>query len=78
MLAGQVITGGWVSTHRHGEGASAVLPLPSVAVLVTVVTPTGKADPLAGTLVTTCVTAQLSLAVTVNVTLLGAPAREAR
>src|SRR5436309_6348140 len=44
-------------------------PLLSRAVLVTVVTPTGKAKPLAGTLVT-LVTAQLSLAVTVNVTLL--------
>ena len=46
-----------------------LLPLLSRAVFVTVVTPTGKGNPLAGTLVT-LVTAQLSLAVTVNVTLL--------
>jgi len=48
-----------------------VLPLPllSRAVLVTVVVPRGKAKPLAGVLVT-LVTVQLSLAVTVKVTLL--------
>ena len=46
-----------------------VLPLASVAVLVTVVTPTGKALPLDG-LLNRFVTAQLSVAVTVNVTLL--------
>ena len=48
-----------------------VLPLPllSRAVLVTVVVPSGKAKPLAGLLVT-LVTVQLSLAVTVKVTLL--------
>jgi len=45
------------------------LPLLSRAVLVTVVSPSGKANPLAGTLVT-LVTAQLSLALTVKVTLL--------
>jgi hypothetical protein len=45
------------------------LPLLSRAVLVTVVTPTGKPKPLAGPLVT-LVTAQLSLAVTAKVTLL--------
>ena len=53
-----------------------LFPLLSRAVLVTVVVPTGKAKPLAGTLVT-LVTKQLSLAVTLNVTLLthtpGAP-----
>ena len=49
-----------------------LLPLLSRAVLVTVVTPTGKADPLTGTLAT-LVTAQLSLAVTLNVTLLAHP-----
>jgi hypothetical protein len=47
----------------------ALLPLLSCAVLVTVVTPTGKANPLAGELVM-LVTVQLSLAVTVKVTLL--------
>jgi hypothetical protein len=47
----------------------AVLPLLSVAVFVTVVTPTGKALPLAGTL-TRFVTPQLSVALTVKLTLL--------
>src|SRR5207249_9140554 len=46
-----------------------VLPLASVAVLVTVVTPSGKVLPLGGAL-TRLVTAQLSVAVTVKVTLL--------
>ena len=46
-----------------------VLPLASVAVLVTVVTPTLNVLPLGGVL-TRLVTLQLSLAVTVNVTLL--------
>ena len=46
-----------------------LLPLLSCAVLVTVVVPTGKAEPLAGTIVW-LVRAQLSLAVTVKVTLL--------
>ena len=48
------------------------LPLLSRAVLVTVVTPTGKAKPLAGALVM-FVTTQLSVAVTLNVTLLTHP-----
>jgi len=46
-----------------------VLPLASVAVLVTVVVPIGNVLPLAG-LLTRFVTRQLSVAVTVNVTLL--------
>ena len=46
-----------------------LLPHASVTVLVTVVTPAGKGKPLGGTLVTLS-TAQLSVAVTVNVTLL--------
>ena len=46
-----------------------LLPMLSRAVFVTVVVPTGKAKPLAGTLVT-LVTVQLSLAVTLKVTLL--------
>ena len=46
-----------------------LLPLLSRAVLVTVVVPSGKAKPLAGLLVT-FVTAQLSVALTVKVTLL--------
>ena len=47
-----------------------VLPLLSVAVLVTIVTPTGKAEPLAGTLVKLVTVPQASLAVTLKVTLL--------
>ena len=46
-----------------------VLPLASVAVLVTVVEPTGNVLPLGGVL-TRLLTAQLSVAVTVKVTLL--------
>src|ERR1051325_5788195 len=46
-----------------------VLPLASVTVLVTVVTPTGKVLPLGGVL-TTVTTPQLSVALTLNVTLL--------
>jgi hypothetical protein len=46
-----------------------LLPLLSLAVLFTVVVPTGNAEPLAGTL-DTLVTVQLSVAVTLNVTLL--------
>ena len=46
-----------------------VLPLASVALLVTVVTPTGKVLPLAG-LLATFVTLQLSVALTAKVTLL--------
>jgi hypothetical protein len=46
-----------------------VLPLLSRAVLVTVVVPTGKVEPLAGIL-NTFVTMQLSVVVTANVTLL--------
>ena len=46
-----------------------LLPALSRAVLVTVVTPSGKAKPLAGELVT-LVTVQLSVAVTLKVKLL--------
>jgi len=46
-----------------------LFPLVSRPVMVTVVTPTGKAKPLGGTLIK-FVSAQLSLAVTVKVTLL--------
>src|SRR5947208_9439525 len=69
MLSGQLITGGCVSTTVTVKLQLAVLPLASVAVLVTVVTPTGKATPLAG-LLTRLATAQLSLLVTTKVTLL--------
>ena len=46
-----------------------VFPLPSVAVLVTMVVPMRKAEPLAGTL-TRFVTEQLSVAVKSKITLL--------
>ncbi len=69
MLAGQLITGGWLSTTVTVKVQVEVLPLASVAVLVTTVTPIGKVLPLAGTL-TKFVTAQLSVAVTLQVTLL--------
>ena len=68
-LAGQLITGGWLSITVTVNVHVALLPLASRAVLVTVVTPTENTEPLAGALVM-FVTEQLSLAVTVNVTLL--------
>src|SRR5439155_777004 len=68
-LAGQVSTGFCVSVTRTVKKQTLVLPLASVAVLVTVVTPSGKVPPLGGVL-TRLVTAQLSVAVTVKVTLL--------
>src|SRR6266487_2591331 len=68
-LLGQVITGFCVSVMRTVKVQLLVLPLASVAVLVTVVTPTGKVLPLGGAL-TRFVTAQLSVALTVKVTLL--------
>jgi hypothetical protein len=69
ILAGQVSTGGWLSTTVTVKVHWPVLPLLSRAVLVTVVVPTGKAKPLGGTL-TTFVTAQLSVAVTLKLTFL--------
>src|SRR5437899_8006732 len=68
-LAGQVICGGCVSLTVTVKVHRLVLPLGSVTWLVTLVVPTGKANPLAGTL-TTSGAPQLSEAVTVNVTLL--------
>jgi len=68
-LVEQVITGGWVSLTVTVKVHCAVFPLASTAVLVTVVIPTGKADPLAGML-STPGAPQLSVAVTLNVTLL--------
>ena len=67
--AGQVITGFWVSVTVTVKVQRLVLPLASVAVLVTVVTPTGNVLPFVG-LLTRLVTAQLSVAVTVKLTLL--------
>ena len=54
-----------VTVNVHVE----VLPCASVAVLVTVVVPTGKVLPLAGVLVIVT-PGQLSVALTLNVTLL--------
>jgi hypothetical protein len=69
IFPGQLIAGGCVSFTLTMKVQVLLLPLLSRAVLVTVVTPTGKAKPLGGLLVT-LVTAQLSVAVTVKVTLL--------
>ena len=69
ILPGHVMTGGCVSLTVTVKRQKLLLPLLSHAVLVTVVTPTGKAKPLGGRL-TRFVTAQLSVAVTLNVTLL--------
>src|SRR5712691_3926107 len=68
-LAGQVITGGCVSLTVTLNVQVLLRPLASVAVLVTRVVPTGKAKPLAGTLTTVAVP-QLSVALTLNTTLL--------
>jgi len=69
-FAGHVIIGGWVSRTVTVKVHVLVLPLLSVAVLVTVVTPTGKAEPLAGTLTRFVTLPQASEAVTLKVTLL--------
>jgi hypothetical protein len=68
-FAGQVIAGGCVSSTVTVKEQLLELPLLSRAVLVTVVTPNGKAKPLAGMLVR-FVTTQLSVAFTTKVTLL--------
>src|SRR4029079_15143653 len=68
-LVEQLITGGCVSLTVTVKLHVALLPPASVAVLVTVVVPTGKLLPLAGTL-TTLTPGQLSAAVTTKVTLL--------
>src|SRR5207247_1254880 len=66
---GHVMTGGSVLLTVTVKVQLEVLPCPSVAVLVTVVVPTAKLVPLAG-LLDTVTPGQLSLALTVNVTLL--------
>ena len=68
-LAGQVITGFCVSVTVTEKVQVLVLPLASVALLVTVVTPTVNVLLLGGVL-TRLVTLQLSVALTVKVTLL--------
>ena len=60
MLAGQVITGGWLSRTVTVNVHVAVLPLLSVAVLVTVVSPPGRLNPLGGTLTRLVTLPQLS------------------
>src|SRR5215472_7659722 len=69
MFVGQEITGGSWSWMVTVKVQAAWFPAASVAILVTVVTPTGKVLPLGGTL-TRLVTLQLSVAVTRKVTLL--------
>ena len=69
---GQLIAGGCVSSTVTVKAQVLVLPVGSRAVLVTVVVPTGNANPLAGTLVR-LLTRQLSFAVTLKVTLLAHP-----
>src|ERR1041385_8264225 len=64
--------GGCVSVTVTVKVHVLALPLLSRAVLVTVVVPSGNAKPLAGLLLT-LVTVQLSVAVTLNVTLLVHP-----
>src|SRR5262245_21090080 len=68
-FAGHVTIGGWLSLTVTMKVHVLLFPLLSRAVLVTVVVPTGNANPLAG-LLTKLVTSQLSVAVTLNVTLL--------
>src|SRR5690348_267875 len=65
---GQVIVGTSVSFTVTVKVHSLVFPLLSIAVFVTIVTPFGKVLPLAG-LLTKFVTVQLSVAVTIKVTL---------
>ena len=60
IFEGQVIDGGWVSLTVIVNVQEAVLPLPSVAVTVTVVVPTGNVLPEAG-MPTTVVPGQLSV-----------------
>src|SRR5436190_596945 len=68
--AGQVIVGAWASITVIVKVHWLLTPLALVAVLVTVVVPIGKAEPLAGTLATPVAEPQRFVAMTVNVTLL--------
>ena len=72
IFPGQLIAGGCVSSTVTVKAQLLVLPVGSRAVLVTVVVPTGNANPLAGTLVR-LLPRQLSFAVTLKVTLLAHP-----
>ena len=69
MVAGQLNCGNSLSTTVTVKVLVFVLPWMSVTVFVTVVVPTGNKLPLAGVLVTVFVP-QLSVAVTLKVTLL--------
>jgi hypothetical protein len=68
-VGGQVIVGSCVSTTVTVKVQLASLPAASVAVAVTVVVPTGKVEPEGGE-DTTVTAVQLSVALTVNITLL--------
>jgi hypothetical protein len=70
MFAGHMITGAWVSRTVTVNVQVLVLPAASIAVLVTTVVPTRNDEPLGGTLTITGVPGQLSVPVTVKVTLL--------
>jgi hypothetical protein len=67
-FVGQVIPGGSLSKTVTVKVHGLEFPLPSVAILVTTVVPTGNVLPLGGRL-TTFVTLQLSVAPTVQDTL---------
>src|SRR5712691_7348379 len=69
MFAGQVMVGTWVSAMVTVKVQALVLPLLSVAVQVTVLTPTLKVEPFVGEQALVTVV-QLSVALTVQVTLL--------
>src|SRR6185369_2104069 len=69
MLAGQVMTGFWLSTTVTEKLQLAVLPWPSFTVQFTVVDPRPNDEPLVGVQVTVAVP-QLSVAVVEKVTLL--------
>src|SRR5437867_5406929 len=69
MFDGQMMAGALVSLIVTLNMQALMFPLPSVAVQVTVVRPFGKIEPLGGTQITVTLV-QLSLAVTVKLTLL--------
>jgi hypothetical protein len=70
LLAGQLNTGGWVSSTVTVNVHWLLVPLALTAVLVTTVVPTGKDEPLGGTLVTLVAIPQRFVARTLKVTLL--------
>jgi len=66
MLAGQAMTGGWLSTTVTVKLQTAVRPAPSVDFQLISVVPLGKAVPLAGPRVWIAAAPQLSVAATPN------------